>query len=185
MTTQTKTKTVPPAAAVVADAHWAAKMARLRDRALPEAVLRICDDQAAKDALATAEYAQRQAQRADEARSDTESRTVLAQAATAVDDARRAVDEATIELRFRALPRPQFEALVEAHPPTEKQATEDGALWNSDTLIPALISAASVDGMPLEDAQHFLDTWASAEARALYEAAMSVQQEDRMDLGKG
>jgi hypothetical protein len=40
----------PPAVAVAKDAHWAAKMARLRARKLPERSIAICDDQDAKTA---------------------------------------------------------------------------------------------------------------------------------------
>jgi hypothetical protein len=50
----TNTTAVPPAAAVAKDAHWSAKMARLRARKLPERTMSICDDQAAKAAVTDA-----------------------------------------------------------------------------------------------------------------------------------
>ena len=190
--TAPKTKTeqpAPPPAAVAADAHWAAKMERLRNRALPERVLKICDNDDVKDALATALRAQYVIKAQAEDVKDGESvpadlKAALATAEAAVAAAQAAVDADTIELRFRGLPRPDYEALIAAHPPTEKQAT-DGAPWNIDTFAPALISASSVDGMPVDDAKFFLDTWGDVEANALFGAAHSVQQMDRTDLGKG
>lgn len=178
----------PPPAAVAADAHWAAKMARLRSRQLPERTLKICDDEDLKEALGAAQWAQRRLVTAAEMPAGEEVpadlQAQLDAAAAAVAAAQEAVDAATIPLLFRGLPRPDYEALIKAHPPTEKQG-EDGDGWNVDTFAPALISAASVDGMPPEDAEFFLATWAPAEATALFNAAFSVQQVDRTDLGKG
>jgi hypothetical protein len=191
MTTSTKppkaaVKPEPPAQAVSADAHWAAKMERLRARQQPTYTLRICDDDEAKARLARAERAQRLAQDAvDLEPDDPKAKTVMARADKAVDEARAAVDAATLmTLTFRGLPRPDYVALVKAHPPTEEQA-EDGSDWNPDTFPAALIAAASVDGITVEDAAELMRTWANREAIALFQAAQAPQDADRTDLGKG
>jgi hypothetical protein len=51
--------------------------------------------------------------------------------------------------------------------------------------MPALIAAASLDGMPEEAAARYLRTWIPSDARALWQAAWSVQHTQRTDLGKG
>lgn len=190
--TATKAKAeqpAPPPAAVAADAHWAAKMERLRNRSLPERTLKICDNDDAKDALDRAHRAEYLLKAQVEDVKPGESvpddlQAGLARATEVLAAAQAAVDAETIELRFRGLPRPQYEALLKAHPPTEKQA-EDGEPWNTETFAPELVAASSADGMSLEDAEYFLTTWTAAEANALFNAAYGVQQLDRSDLGKG
>jgi len=91
---------------------------------------------------------------------------------------------ATITLRFTALERAALEALQNAHPASEEEEAA-GTAFAYDTFAPALISAASLDGMPVEDAAHFLNTWTAADAQALFNAAWSVQHTQRTDLGKG
>lgn len=190
-TTRTPAKTAaskpePPAAAVAADAHWAAKMERLRARTAPTATLRICDDEAAKAELARTELLQRRtADEVDLEPDDPDVKRRAANAAAAVERAQQRVEDATlVVLHFRGLPRPNFLALMKEHPPTEQQA-EDGHEWNEDTFGPALISAASVDGMSVQDAGELLTTWATQEANNLFQAAYQPQLANRTDLGKG
>lgn len=181
----TATVPAPPAAALALDAHWAAKMDRLRARSLPQVTLRICDDDQAKEAFLDAKAkAARTRSFADADPKDKALAAELKQAEKALEAARTAYDDASIVLTFRALPRPALEALFKAHPPTEEQEA-DGSEWNVDTFPPALITAASVDGMTEQDAQSLLDTWSSADAGALFNAAMEAQQQQRTDLGKG
>lgn len=178
----------PPASAVALDAHWAAKRERLRQRQAATAVLRVCDDD---DLKATRDEAAR-ARRMTHAQLENETteagreraQKALDAAEQALTGAEQAVDDATITLTFRGLPRREYEALIKAHPPTEEQA-EDGDAWNTETFAPALVAASSVDGMTTEDAEFFLAEWSAAEARRLYDAAMGVQQTNRLDLGKG
>jgi len=105
-------------------------------------------------------------------------------AVEALANAQAALDAVSIPLRFQALDRKTYKALLAAHPPTEEQA-EEGYDFNLDTLGPVLIAAASLDGITEEDAQTFLDDWSKAEAEALLNTAFGVQREERMDLGKG
>ncbi|MFJ1993074.1 hypothetical protein [Streptomyces asiaticus] len=179
------TTTEPPANAVAKDAHWAKTLERLRNRNRPTLKLTICDDQAAKAALATAQYAERRIKDTAEADPESpESKKAVRAAAAEVKKAQAVVDEASIVLTFRALERTALAELKEQHPATEEQA-EDGYEFNVDTLGPALVAASSVDGLTEDDARLFLETWSDAEAEALLAAAFNVQRETRLDLGKG
>ncbi|MEU1908356.1 hypothetical protein [Streptomyces hygroscopicus] len=175
----------PPADAVAKDAHWAKTLERLRNRNRPTLTLRICDDQAAKDALVTAQYAERRIKETAERDPDSlESKKAVRTAAAEVKKAQAAVDEASIVLTFRALERTALAELKKQHPATEEQA-EDGLEVNLDTFGPAIVAESSVDGLTIDDARTFLDTWSEAEAAALFQAAWDVQHETRLDLGKG
>lgn len=185
MTARKTPAPTPPAAAVAADAHWAATRERLMARARPVLKLTICDDDEAKQAVANARFAERQAKsEAERAPEDEAAQAAHRAAATALDEAQAALDAVSIPLRFQALDRKTYKALLAAHRPTEEQA-EDGYEFNVDTLGPILIAASSLDGITEEDAQTYLDTWATSEAQALLNTAFAVQREERMDLGKG
>ncbi|GGV02468.1 hypothetical protein GCM10010211_82260 [Streptomyces albospinus] len=58
-------------------------------------------------------------------------------------------------------------------------------MFNPETFPAALISAASFDGMSQKEAAELPSTWSAPDANMLWEAAWSVQQERRVDLGKG
>ncbi|WP_405526789.1 hypothetical protein OG426_30460 [Streptomyces canus] len=195
----------PPAAAVAKDAHWAAKMARLRARKLPESTLSICDEEDAKNAVTDAalELAKARAAAMDECakmaiREDQRDALVASNpevvaADAALTRAQDALAEATVTLTFRALPRPVWEQLLRDHAPTEAQA-DRGMEYNVDTFPAALISAchverdatgAEVEGMSVADAQELLDSWPDTEAKALFTGALVVNQTLRADLGKG
>ncbi|MFE2578862.1 hypothetical protein [Streptomyces sp. NPDC059378] len=195
----------PPAAAVAKDAHWAAKMARLRARKLPERTLSICDDEGVKIAVTDAALVLAKARVAAMAecteqgiREGQRDAWVAASpqvldADAALTSAQAALSAATLILTFRALPRPVWEQLLREHAPTEVQA-DQGMEYNVETFPAALISAChierdeagdAVDGMSVADAQELLDTWADVEAKALFTAALAVNQTLRADLGKG
>ncbi|MFH9246697.1 hypothetical protein ACH4LK_14855 [Streptomyces lydicus] len=195
----------PPAAAVARDAHWSAKMARLKARKLPERSLRLCDDDEAKKNATDAalELAKaRTAARAESieqgiAEADREEWTVarpdVVAAQLRLDAAERTLEDATVVLTFRALPRPAWEQLLRDHPPTEAQA-DQGMEYNVETYPAALIAAchierdqsgAEVPGMSEQEAQELLDAWPDSEAKALFTSALLVNQTLRADLGKG
>lgn len=173
--TTTKTKAAPPLSA--------------RERALartrPTLTMTICDDPEVKLALESARYALRRvkAEAADHP-GDAEYAAAVTRAEQDVQQAQEAFDAVAIVLRFEALPRPAFEALKKAHPPTEAQA-EDGFEVNIETLAPELIATASLDDLTVDDARTFLDTWAEGEAALLFSTAWQVQGETRADVGKG
>jgi hypothetical protein len=183
MTTTTK-KPEPPAAAGAADAHWAAKMERLRSRQLAETVFVICDDQEVRTRYQRAQRAVDLAQAyAKDHPDEPDASSDLEKAARERDEAKTAYDQVAIPLRFRALPRAALEALYKQHQASETDADE-GKQW-ADSFYPALIAAASVDGMSEDDARELLSTWSLAEANAMFNAAYSVQDTTRADLGKG
>ncbi|MFD7499556.1 hypothetical protein [Streptomyces sp. NPDC059850] len=164
---------------------WAAKMERLRRRARPQNRLRVCDDDELRQRYDDAEQAARRARFVAEANPGDE---LAARQATDADSGRdqalSALDAASEFLTFRALPRPVLEDLLAEHPPTEQQA-EQQAIFNADTFPAALVSAASVDGMSQEEAEELLNGWSAPDANSLWDAAWQVQQESRVELGKG
>ncbi|MEZ7005668.1 hypothetical protein [Streptomyces sp. AD55] len=185
MTSSTRSKPEPPAAAVARDPHWTATRDRLKARQRPIMTMTICDDQTVKDRLATAQYTERRAREAadgDTGNKDLKKLHTLME--KELVEAQAAFDEAAILLRFQALPRPDFERLKKAHPATEEQA-EDGMAFNPETLGPELIAAASLDGITVEDATEYLTEWSEGEAAQLFDTAWQVQGETRADLGKG
>lgn len=180
----TTRKPEPPAQAVAADAHWAQKMARLRDRQLAETTFVICDDPDVRTRFQRAQRAHELSQAyVKEHPDDTDAAAEAVKASVEFDEAKSAYDQVAIPLRFRALPRKAFEALTKQHQPSEADADE-GQEW-ADTFYAALIAAASVDGMTEPEAQELLDSWSLSEARAMFNAAFSVQNTTRADLGKG
>ncbi|MET9833774.1 hypothetical protein ABZ078_31755 [Streptomyces sp. NPDC006385] len=175
----------PSPSATSAEGAWSAKMERLRRRARPQNRLRICDDAELRKRYEEAEQAARRARFVAEANPGDE---LAARQATDADAARdqalQALDAASEFLTFRALPRPVLEELIAEHPPTEQQA-EEGAIFNADTFPAALVAAASVDGMSREEAEELLNGWSAPDANALWDAAWQIQQESRVELGKG
>ncbi|MFD8022592.1 hypothetical protein ACFV6G_19485 [Streptomyces lavendulae] len=176
------------------DGHWARKLARLRARQLPEQVLQLCDDMAAKQRLDRAKLNVARLRLADaEAAGEQQE---LEAAETELVAAQSAFDEVSLLLTFRALPRPALDVLIRSHPPTEEQA-EDGDSWNPTSFPAALVSAAhverdddghEVEGMTVPEAQDLLDGWPIAESNSLFAAAWQAQQINRAtvsEVGKG
>ena len=181
----TSSKPAPPQNAVDRDPHWTATRAKLAARQRPILKMTICDDQAAKDRLAAAQFNERRARVASEADpADMDLKKVYAAAQKELEAAQEAFVDAAIVLRFQALRRPDFEALKKQHPATEEQA-EDGLPFNAETLGPELIAASSLDGITVEEAAEYLTEWAEGEAAQLWDTAWQVQGETRADLGKG
>lgn len=172
------------------EAQWATLAKRLDALKSAVATFTICDDpdlrarlNEAKTAAADAEASLKSLGADDEAaRPMFELRAKQATAELA--EAQKAFDKAAISLRFQALPRQELETLQNAHPASEKEE-EAGEEYAMDTFAPALISAASLDGMPADYAKQALDTWSAADAQALWRAAWGIQHQSRTDLGKG
>ncbi|MGW2022022.1 hypothetical protein [Streptomyces decoyicus] len=175
----------PSPSAAEAEGAWSAKMNRLRRRALPQNWLRVCDDAELRQRYDEAEEAARRSRFVAEANPGDElAERQAAEADTARDQALHALDAASEFLFFRALPRPVLEELIGQHPPTEQQA-EEGAIFNADTFPAALVAAASVDGMSRAEAEELLNGWSTPDANDLWDAAWQIQQESRVELGKG
>ena len=157
----------------------------------PQQVLRLCSDPELRDRYHQAKLAKERAEEylksvekdADEEAVATVRRQVI-ETTVEFDQAREAYEAATVVLTFQALERGQLEDLIKQHPPTEEEEA-DGDEFHAETFMPVLIATASMDGMPVEYAQHAMRTWALDDWRRLCEAAWTVQQRKRSDLGKG
>ncbi|MCX4761909.1 hypothetical protein OG562_13175 [Streptomyces sp. NBC_01275] len=186
----------PSAQAVARDPHWSAKMARLRGRELPQRPVTFVDDPRLKTAVSEASLGLAKARTtasaesieqgvAEEQREQwIQAHPIVLAAASAVEAAQGALEEGTIRLTFRALPRPVWAQLLREHPPTEAQA-DMGHEYNVESFPAALIAGCSVDGMGEGEAQELLDSWSDADAKALFTAALLPNQTLRADLGKG
>lgn len=170
-------------------AAWDALAKRL-DTLKPSVVaFTICDDTAARARLAQAQADAADADATLKSLPDDEPNRPMFELrakATAAEaaEAQKAYDKAAITLHFKALARQELEALQNAHPASEAEEAE-GEQQAMDTFAPALIAAASVDGMPVEYAKKALDTWPAGDAQALWQAAWNIQRASRTDLGKG
>lgn len=120
---------------------------------------------------------------AKDARSLAEKELAAAQAELA--QVQEEYDAAVVTLTFQALERQQLAELQKKHPPLEEDEERNLTGFHWDTFAPALISAASVDGMPLDYAVQAMQTWTLTDAQDLWNAAWGVQQRRRTDLGKG
>ena len=183
----TARKTTPPqpVTAVTADAHWAKKLERLRNRTRPTAHITICDNDTVKQTLNQARRAHQLADlQAKADPKDTEAQELLKTTAEELSQAQAAFDDEAIVLHFHALERDDLQALISEHPPTEAQA-EAGYDFNKDTLTPLLIAAASEEGLTAEDAELFLKSWGQGEADLLSNTVYGIQRDVRMDVGKG
>jgi hypothetical protein len=169
---------------------WDALQKQLDSMPKPIQVLKLCSDpdvrdryQEAKQALAGAEdYLKSLSKDVDkDARALVQKKTQDAR--NEFQAAQAEYDACTVTLTFQALERGQLKDLIAAHPPTEEDE-EQGSEFHFDTFAPALIAAASTDGMPAEYAEHAVKAWSLADSQALWNAAWGVQQRRRTDLGK-
>lgn len=170
---------------------WEALQARLDQIEKPISTFKLCQDvdvrQRYLEAKQAAEEAEEYLKRIPKDL-DPDARALVdkeaKEARTELSAAKKAYDAKAIVLRFTALERKDLERLQQAHPASE-QAEADGAEYDMDTFGPALVSAASLDKMPVDYARKCLDTWAPGDARDLWQAAWSIQHTKRTDLGKG
>lgn len=176
-------------AAVSGDAHWQAKMEKLRNRQLPERTLDFYDNVLRQDRDRT--QIEKIAADADEDKTDEEK----AEAAAAFEAAEAAYNESIVSIPLRALPRPAYEALLNTHEPTEEQERE-GEAYNVDTFAPALISACSVDGMTVEMAVEMIGQKNDkgeyeggilnhGESSVLFRTCTQLNEMVHIDVGKG
>lgn len=170
---------------------WATIQKRLDSMPKPTQTLRLCADPDLRDRYHTAKQAAARAEDYEKSLGKDTDKDALALVRKQVRDAQaelkaatEAYEAATVTLTFQALDRGRVEALIKEHPPLEEEE-ENGAEYHVDTFAPALIAAASTDGMPLEYAQQAMQTWPLNDWKALWGAAWSVQQRQRSDLGKG
>ena len=87
-----------------------------------------------------------------------------------------------LTVKFRSIGRVAYEALLDAHQPTDEQRAKGRAQkvkveWNPDTFPPALIAAAAVDPVfSLDEATELWesDDWNGEELLPLFFAAVAV-----------
>ena len=169
---------------------WADKQKRLDAMPRATATLRLYDDPSVRDRYQAAKKA---AERAAEylaslpQDADKDARALVQnqvkEANTTLEAATQERDAHSEVLTFQALERGHLEALVAQHPATEEDE-ERGTEFHHDTFAPALIAAASVDGMPLEYAAQALKSWSLQDSNDLWTTAWGVQRQKRTDLGK-
>ncbi|MFI2620394.1 hypothetical protein [Streptomyces sp. NPDC018584] len=170
--------------------NWAETQKRLDRLKRPEQPFTICEDPEVRERRNRARAAHQRAAKDLEELSPQEEvdRSLYEARAKAtkaeLTAAQKAFDAAAVTLRFTALGRRELEELQKKHPASEEEEAE-GADFALDTFAPALISAASMDDMPVDYARHCLDTWSAADASGLWNAAWSIQHQQRTDLGKG
>lgn len=170
---------------------WDTLQKRLDGMPKPTRTLTLCSDPDIQDRYLTAKKRHTGAveyHNALPADADKEAKALVQrqvdEAAAELDEAHKAYKANSVTLTFTALERGQLEDLQAKHPATEEDE-ELGRDFHFDTFAPALISAANVDGMPLEYATQAMKTWSWADSQDLWNAAWSVQQTRRSDLGKG
>ncbi|WP_032761103.1 hypothetical protein [Streptomyces alboviridis] len=168
---------------------WDAIQKRLDAMPKPTQTLRLCADPDVRDRYRTARQAAARAEGYEKSLPKDLDKDTLAlakkqtrEAQAELKTATEAYEAATVTLTFRALERGRLEALINEHPPLEDE--EQNAEFHVDTFAPALIAAASADGMPIEYAQQAMQAWPLDDWKALWGAAWSVQQRKRSDLGK-
>lgn len=175
----------------MANSTWDALAERLDNIEKPVRTLSLCDDPDIRDRYRTAKASAERTKAALDGLAkdaDPEVRALLqgehTDAQKELAAATKAYEAHTITLRFTALERKHLEKLQAEHPPTE-QDEADGHDYAVDSFGPALVAAASLDGMPESAARRYLDSWSAADAGALWQAAWSIQHQQRTDLGKG
>lgn len=103
------------------------------------------------DLAADHEEAERQLREAQKRTADSLAGTGTGTIIARIEAIEAEMRENTQDFRLRALPKPVFRALVEAHPPRRDPETGDIIdsdrliLSNYDTLLPALVRACTID----------------------------------------
>lgn len=201
----------PPSSAVAKDAHWSARMQRIRDRKPSERDVRVwLDDDAKaefertqKGLIAARALIEQYADKDDSEELKTEARSRLADAESAFEQAKADREDKSELLWFRGLGRPAYEDLISQHPPTDEQKAQ-GQVYDDETFAPALISAVHVDKvlngydehndavyvetgekMSVEEAVELLTILSQTEAMTAFGTALAVCVTNRVEVGKG
>jgi hypothetical protein len=119
----------------------------------------------------------------------------LARKLAELDDAQAEVESVTYPVRIRSLPRPEWAALKDEHPPTDAQirkAQRKGGPaaapeWNEDSFPPAAIAACVVDpDFDLDAAKRFWHDGTEGDTWSLFVEISRINGQKRTAaLGKG
>ena len=85
-------------------------------------------------------------------------------------------NEVVLQMTYKALTSPEYDALIESHPPTPKEKSQ-GAQYNVTTFSPALVAAVSFEPKLTEDQAREIfasDTWSGGELATLVINAQRV-----------
>jgi len=94
------------------------------------------------------------------------------------------ITESTHLFRFRALPRPEFRELQEAHFPRPGNDLDAAVGGNMETLTAPLIQACCIDpAMTLEQVESLVDVLSDGQVMDLFGCAISLNR-SRVDLPK-
>lgn len=202
---------------------WAAKMERVRRQRPAEAAVTICTDPdtiaTRDDALHRLRDARRKAAQQiaddsagimtpvsrDDVAAAVEATPQVIAAGEYLARAQAAVDDATVEFYFRALPGEVYEALASKYPPDDDDR-KAGRPVDMDAFAPVIMAACHVyreqtgvddDGRPVyaehpgmteDDAREILRIYTQGNRQTLVAAAVAVNQTSQFDyvsLGKG
>lgn len=97
--------------------------------------------------------------------------------------ARAALEACFHRIYFRGLQEPEFDALVEMHPPTDEQA-KDHWIWNPDTFNYALLEACVVDGDLTAaewEAELASDRWPAPDKRQVIAMCLAANRQTMAD----
>lgn len=108
-----------------------------------------------------------------------------------VEEAVTTAEELEVTFHLRALPPDVYEALEDAHPPTDEQRSNEFR-YNPKTYIPALIAASSVHPLTVEQVEGLMTAdddgnvaLNRGDVDALVQACRDLNERPRMMLGKG
>lgn len=104
----------------------------------------------------------------------------VAEAQDELDAFRDEADDLAVTFTFRELKRPEWTALVRAHP-----SDDPNTLWNVDLFEPALVAASCIDPvMDVDQARRLFGSLGMTGATILYLTAERLQtQPDRVPFG--
>ncbi len=108
-------------------------------------------------------------------------------AASAYETARQALQAETVDMRFRAIGRKAYDALVLQHPPGEDQKAKHPEMtYDLESFSVALIAASCVEpAMTVDEVLELAENWNVGEYMQLWMAALEVNTQRRVvDLGK-
>lgn len=156
--------------------------AEYRKRRKPHsATVRLPADPSWPEQVADARAAVAEAERADRQSNDKSPSPATIAARERLAEIEQQAVEDVLVFRFVEIPRPDYEDLIEAHPPPK--AEKDEKRWNNDTFIPALMVACCVEpGLTLEHATEIWTgndngpAWGKWSADQLAAAAIDVNE---------
>ncbi len=94
------------------------------------------------------------------------------------------IEQNTHSFRFRALPRPEFRDLQEAHPPRPDNDIDRAIGGNMETFTAPLIQACCVDpAMSLDQVRSLIDVLSEGQVMDLFGCALALNR-SRVDLPK-